>query len=195
MTANAKQIAGDHYKTEYQHWDMLVTLGFKAEYYVGQVTKYIMRWRKKNGLRDIRKGQHFTEKLLELVKQHGERFLSFGGVADGDLEVVVQQHLEQHLNHFFHVNEVGQRERAICCGVIFANDATALQEVLLEIELLAAGAQAELDKDDLERPVSRGFRFIAYTEDGEGMQWECKACGEKLNLRMDQPPNLAHVHG
>jgi Protein of unknwon function (DUF3310) len=42
--------------------------GFK-DYCVGQVYKYLWRWKHKNGLEDLRKGYWY---LTELIKQFGE---------------------------------------------------------------------------------------------------------------------------
>ena len=61
--ANEIQVAGDHYRTPTQHWDYVIAndLG----YFEGQITKYVTRWRKKNGLQDLHKARHFLEKLIE----------------------------------------------------------------------------------------------------------------------------------
>lgn len=69
MNANDRQVAGTHYKAAYQHWDLVADL--RLGYFEGQVTKYVARWRKKNGLQDLQKAMHFLEKLLELVTVHG----------------------------------------------------------------------------------------------------------------------------
>src|SRR4051812_7367098 len=42
--ANSRQIAGAHYGlSEFQHWDVVVM--FKLDYFQGQITKYVMRWK------------------------------------------------------------------------------------------------------------------------------------------------------
>lgn len=65
--ANARQVGGDHYKTGgEEHWDMVAR--FQLDYFQGQITKYVMRWKKKNGLQDLKKAQHFLQKYLELVE-------------------------------------------------------------------------------------------------------------------------------
>lgn len=67
MKANDRQVGGDHYRTEgQQHWD--VAGQFHLDYFQGQVSKYIFRWRKKNGLQDLEKAAHYLEKYIELVK-------------------------------------------------------------------------------------------------------------------------------
>lgn len=66
--ANTRQVGGSHYSTElgFQHWDLVAM--FKWDYFQGQITKYLMRWRKKNGVQDLEKAQHFLEKYIELIK-------------------------------------------------------------------------------------------------------------------------------
>lgn len=61
---NARQVGGEHYnKSEYQHWDFVIdnNLG----YFEGQITKYVCRWRKKNGKQDLEKAAHYMEKLMQ----------------------------------------------------------------------------------------------------------------------------------
>lgn len=62
-SANEMQVGGDHYKAGYQHWDMITD--FHIGYLEGCATKYLTRWRKKNGLEDLKKALHFTQKLIE----------------------------------------------------------------------------------------------------------------------------------
>ena len=63
--ANAQQVGGGHYKgTTYQHWDF-VMIALAGRYLEGNITKYITRWRKKNGLEDLKKARHYLTKLIE----------------------------------------------------------------------------------------------------------------------------------
>lgn len=61
--ANERQHGGDHYSGEYQHWDLVIDT--RMGYLEGCATKYLSRWRNKNGIEDLRKAQHYVEKLLE----------------------------------------------------------------------------------------------------------------------------------
>lgn len=61
--ANEKQVGGLHYQAAYQHWDMVIE--HDLNYFEGQITKYVMRARKKNGLQDLQKAMHFLEKYIE----------------------------------------------------------------------------------------------------------------------------------
>jgi hypothetical protein len=65
MSANSKQHGGTHYKKmQYEHWDWVHDSGLG--YHVGNATKYISRWRKKNGVEDLKKALHYVEKIIEL---------------------------------------------------------------------------------------------------------------------------------
>jgi Protein of unknwon function (DUF3310) len=63
MGANERQIGGLHYKTEYEHWDLAVVV--QLPYLEGCATKYVSRWRKKDGLQDLEKALHYHDKILE----------------------------------------------------------------------------------------------------------------------------------
>lgn len=195
MSANQKQVSGTHYKTEYQHWDMLVKLGFKAEYFIGQFTKYISRWQKKNGIRDIRKGQHFLEKLIELTEAFGPEFLPFGGASDEDHETTVVTHVSLHLARYFKANEIDSDSRDLCTAVIFARTSDDLREVLAWCDKLATRVAEENGVGaDLEKPVAIDFEFLGYPDGGaEWMLWKCKKCQKELKLGLAQPPVLHHT--
>ena len=95
MSANDSMIGGSHYHRggkDFQHWDLVEVFGLG--YLEGCATKYLVRWRDKNGLQDVQKALHYSEKLLEIAKS-GERkprgfvpahpmdtFLSSSGITD-----------------------------------------------------------------------------------------------------------------
>jgi hypothetical protein len=59
------QVDGNHYKdqaiqpVEYIHANGI-------GYMEGNVIKYVSRWRKKNGIKDLEKAKHYIELLIEL---------------------------------------------------------------------------------------------------------------------------------
>lgn len=66
MSANDKQVGGSHYKTGgVQHWDIAAKLYGEAHFKC-TATKYISRWRAKNGVQDLEKAKHYLEKLIEI---------------------------------------------------------------------------------------------------------------------------------
>lgn len=68
LTANSRQVGGTHYKEvgRVEHWD--IVWQWKLDYYQGQITKYVMRWRAKGGIADLEKAQHFLDKYIELAR-------------------------------------------------------------------------------------------------------------------------------
>ena len=66
--ANDKQVGGNHYReksrTGQEHWD--VVYDFDLDYFQGQITKYVMRWKFKGGTQDLEKAMHYLEKYIEL---------------------------------------------------------------------------------------------------------------------------------
>jgi hypothetical protein len=67
MAANDRQVGGEHYKTTegiVEHWDIVAQ--HSLDYFQGQITKYVMRWRKKGGLQDLQKARHFLDKYIEV---------------------------------------------------------------------------------------------------------------------------------
>lgn len=71
MSANDKQINGDHYRGAIQTWDYIVAndLGFLE----GNIVKYVTRFRKKNGVQDLEKAQHYLQKLIEVENERLRR--------------------------------------------------------------------------------------------------------------------------
>ncbi len=61
---NTSQVGGSHYQSKFQHWDLVNTV-LHGRYLEGCVTKY-MRWRKKNGVEDLKKAIHYIEKIISL---------------------------------------------------------------------------------------------------------------------------------
>jgi hypothetical protein len=93
MSANDKQIAGNHYKKNgIQPWDYVVANNIG--YLEGSAIKYITRWKDKNGIDDIRKAIHFLEKLIEVQPERLERSNSAPSFVEqcADISRVQQPH-------------------------------------------------------------------------------------------------------
>lgn len=67
MSANETQIAGTHYKASIQHWDYVLQF-LDGRYLEGNISKYVTRHRKKNGMQDLLKARHYMTKLVEEFK-------------------------------------------------------------------------------------------------------------------------------
>ena len=69
MTANDTQVGGDHYKDkpiQPIEYIFMNKLGFCE----GNIIKYVSRWREKGGIEDLRKAEHYLQKLIELESSH-----------------------------------------------------------------------------------------------------------------------------
>ena len=66
--ANDRQVGGSHYKVGNlpEHWDLAIMYGWDPFQY--QITKYVMRWKSKNGIQDLEKAAHFLQKYIEATK-------------------------------------------------------------------------------------------------------------------------------
>ena len=65
MSADEKQVGGDHYKAKsIQPWEVIErnNMGF----FDGNALKYIMRYKEKGGVEDLKKAIHYLEKLIEI---------------------------------------------------------------------------------------------------------------------------------
>ena len=76
MSANDKQIGGDHYKNMgVEPWDVVDTWPVEQRigYYRGGALKYIMRLGNKDEMvQETGKGIHYLEKLLEVLKEQSD---------------------------------------------------------------------------------------------------------------------------
>jgi hypothetical protein len=64
MPANDTQHGGTHYQKPIQPWDYIAANGIG--FFEGNAIKYLSRWRDKGGIEDLRKAQHYIEKLIEI---------------------------------------------------------------------------------------------------------------------------------
>jgi len=64
MSHTSTQVGGDHYMgMPIQPWDVIDANGLN--YYEGNVLKYLLRHRAKNGVEDLKKARHYLDKLIE----------------------------------------------------------------------------------------------------------------------------------
>jgi hypothetical protein len=55
MGARDMQIGGDHYQRDIQPWDIIDC--YNLTFYEGNVIKYVLRHREKNGIEDLKKAK------------------------------------------------------------------------------------------------------------------------------------------
>lgn len=91
------QVGGTHYKTGYEHWDLMIDAQLGNGWLAGSATKYVARWRNKNGVEDLQKALHYVQKLRENWRSvRPASFMSAGEIA-----------------RFVEVNKLGDLESAI----------------------------------------------------------------------------------
>ena len=66
LSANTKQVGGNHYQTTIQPWDYIIANNLG--YLEGNVVKYVSRWKDKGGVQDLEKARHYLDKLIETVR-------------------------------------------------------------------------------------------------------------------------------
>jgi len=65
VSAKEEQVGGQHYKDMAIQPVEFITKN-SIGYIEGSVIKYVCRWRKKNGVEDLKKAKHFLELLIEM---------------------------------------------------------------------------------------------------------------------------------
>lgn len=101
MTNYVKQIDGTHYVVKeggVEHWDYCI--GANVPYLEAAATKYIVRWRKKNGLKDLEKARSYVAKRISSYQRGA-------GVLRG------ANRREAMFNRFIDDNKIGPRERNV----------------------------------------------------------------------------------
>lgn len=131
MSANDQGVP-NHYSSDYLHWDLVATI--PLDYFAGNTTKYVCRWRQKNGMSDLQKSLHYLNKLMELSPTPAARHLSYK-------EIVTE------VGRFSDANKLSDLERAYVRGLCTwqtKEDLMAAREILFllmdEAEALEKGA-------------------------------------------------------
>jgi len=62
-TVKDQQVAGSHYQRAIQPWDIISE--WELDFWEGNVLKYLLRWKHKDGVQDLKKAKHYLEYLIE----------------------------------------------------------------------------------------------------------------------------------
>jgi hypothetical protein len=130
---NKQQVGGTHYKTAYEHWDLVIDFGWGPEYLASTATKYIARWRKKNGPQDLEKALHYLNKLIE-----NRSLITYGRVLPSVIDVYKQ------IAEFTEANDLTVDEAALCRNIMLLKDERSLynaRDVLIHLMEQADRAQ------------------------------------------------------
>jgi hypothetical protein len=191
---DAVQHGGKHYKTAYQHWNLLPAIGFGLEYYLGCATKYVVRHRSKNGRQDVEKAIHFMQKAVELLRE--------GLVPPQRVPMALGQGILAEVQHFAKQNGVerGTREYRFLKHALLGRT---VEDYALAIEAAeaildeypahdAAPAQAMPTLRQPFRPTPGGqFGQEGWWGDGTTLL-KCNSCG--VYFRMDEHDNPHEKH-
>ncbi len=69
------QIGGNHYK-QFAIQPLEFIVANDLPFVVGNVVKYVVRYKTKGGLEDLKKARHYLDLLIELEEKHGTEGLS-----------------------------------------------------------------------------------------------------------------------
>ena len=62
-----KQVGGDHYsKLDVQPFDIFKSMGIFEQVCQANIIKYVMRYKNKNGVTDLKKAAHYLEELIKI---------------------------------------------------------------------------------------------------------------------------------
>ena len=142
MNVNDKQVGGEHYRSDVQHWDFVEHNGLP--YVLGCATKYVSRWRKKHdypelfrqvascfGVKlptpqeDLLKSVHYIEKAIEL---HRAGHLPPPGAL---------LRLPVSVDDFATANKLTQQEREVIRILACWDEVEQLETAILHIEVIA----------------------------------------------------------
>lgn len=71
MPSTDHQVGGDHYKDlPIQPIDFIHENGLS--FIEGSIVKYVVRWRNKNGVEDLKKARHYLDILLEKAESEND---------------------------------------------------------------------------------------------------------------------------
>lgn len=121
-----EQVGGDHYQAEYQHWDWVSDIGMG--YLPGNATKYVSRWRKKNGIDDLKKAMSYIDKMM-LIQKNQPDFQFSNPIGNG-------YKIRICTDRFVEVNKLEKHERSICEALCYKCDSGMLRHARATLQTL-----------------------------------------------------------
>lgn len=188
--ANAWQVGGEHYKVGgEEHWDRVARL--HLTYFQAQVTKYLERWKRKNGVQDLEKALHFLFKYEELLKNPNAK--SEGeGIADRALRLGLD----------YYQSRIIELVESPYGGVMNVHEAIVLLQHYIKIGKLSVvflraqddGVVYPDDEDDeIPPPVVKPTGYEGYTYEGGTKDWDlyrCVICRREVKMSPIGTPPL-----
>ena len=136
---NSTQVGGKHYKSSYQHWDWAIDVGLCPISYAA--TKYITRWPQKNGLEDLKKALHYTDKMIE---RHGT-LMKRAGVIRPNIGFILQ-----FTDRFLNANPMGTHEQQYCKEI-------ALWRTLDDLHAARSHIKTVISEQEVQKVIGGGY--------------------------------------
>ena len=116
-----KQVGGDHYrKLGIQPIELIRDIN--ANFFQGNVIKYITRYKDKNGIKDLEKAKHYLELMRELKPQTDTK--------------LSQEYLLEAVNNYSTGNNLGDFERDIILLIIYKDGEASIPDENIDIAIL-----------------------------------------------------------
>jgi hypothetical protein len=182
--ANERQEGGDHYRRipGEQHWDRAVRLGF--DFFQYMITKYVERCWQKNGLEDLRKALHFTQKYIE-VSEAAER----KGANEHDRDRT-QDYIDELQATIFNLRNTDAAEAA-------RDNAAKLDWLMANMIVTPDGKFTFPDGETYDcirgKPQEVFYDFVHEGTFGDGRRlWTCMNCRAKVTTTGMEKPHKHH---
>ena len=119
--ALAEQIGGDHYrKLVIQPVELIRDIN--ANFFQGNVIKYVTRYKDKNGIKDLEKAKHYLELMRELKPQTDTK--------------LSQEYLLEAVANYSTGNNLGDFERDIILSIIYKDGENNIPDENIDIAIL-----------------------------------------------------------
>lgn len=196
MSVNDYQVGGNHYAKDYQHWDWVHDV-LDDCYHLGCATKYVVRWRDKNGLQDLRKAVHYVKKIVELDerKDPKRRWSTFLEKFNTPLDVSNVR--RRSTTYFCESNGLGALESIFvtaCATGNFSSALTALENLITFAVTRGYSEEGFATVSEIGKPVHPKFVWEGFT--GDKCEWQCCACHSHVtSMSFTKPGTLETKYG
>ena len=120
-----EQVGGDHYKKlGVQPVELIRDIN--ANFFQGNVIKYITRYKDKNGIKDLEKARHYLELMRELKPQTDTK--------------LSKEYLLEAVANYSTGNNLGDFERDIILSIIYKDGEEGIPDENIDIAILLVGS-------------------------------------------------------
>ena len=120
-----EQVGGDHYKKlGIQPVELIRDIN--ANFFQGNVIKYVTRYKDKNGIKDLEKARHYLELMRELKPQTDTK--------------LSKEYLLEAIANYSTGNNLGDSERDIILSIIYKDGENNIPDENIDIAILLVGS-------------------------------------------------------